>query len=394
MTELAQPNIGQPPLSRTATLVAAIATITLVGIGLSLSVALLAIRMEEAGYSSAAIGLSTSVSGLANVIGAPVVPRLARMFGVQGLLYIAIGVGAITLLTFSATPIGLWIALRFVFGAALAILFVMSEFWIVSASPAQRRGLITGIYATCLALGFAAGPAILGLTGTSGSLPFWTGAALMLLGLVPVAVAGRSTPAVEKSAKLSLLVLIRTVPLATAAAFVFGVFETASMSLFPVYALRLDLSAGVGAALISCAALGNVVFQIPLGLAGDRLSRRVVLLFCGLSGVLGALGMMLVGSNVVGLCLVVFLWGGLTAGLYTVGLALIGDRFKGAELAAASGAVVMLYSVGLVVGPPVLGQLMDWRLSGLPLGLLTLFALYVVLASYKLLKTRWSGRET
>jgi hypothetical protein len=46
--------------------------------------------------------------------------------------------------------------------------------------------------------------------------------------------------------------------------------------------------------------------------------------------------------------------------LYTVGLAHLGARFHGANLAAANAAFVMLYSVGLIAGPPAVGLGMDF----------------------------------
>ena len=56
---------------------------------------------------------------------------------------------------------------------------------------------------------------------------------------------------------------------------------------------------------------------------------------------------------------VVFLWGGVTGALYTVGLAHLGGRFTGRDLVAANAAFVLLYNVGLIVGPPAAGFAMD-----------------------------------
>ena len=55
----------------------------------------------------------------------------------------------------------------------------------------------------------------------------------------------------------------------------------------------------------------------------------------------------------------VFLATGVVGSLYTVGLAHLGERFDGPNLAAANAAFVMLYSVGLIVGPPLVGKGMD-----------------------------------
>ncbi len=47
--------------------------------------------------------------------------------------------------------------------------------------------------------------------------------------------------------------------------------------------------------------------------------------------------------------------GGVVAGLYTVGLAHLGSRLGGADLAAANAAFIFCYSLGMLVGPQTLG---------------------------------------
>ena len=61
-----------------------------------------------------------------------------------------------------------------------------------------------------------------------------------------------------------------------------------------------------------------------------------------------------------------FFWGGIGMGIYTIGLTLIGERFKGAQLASANAAFVMLYSIGLLGGPLAEGVALDaWNPHGL-----------------------------
>ena len=63
-----------------------------------------------------------------------------------------------------------------------------------------------------------------------------------------------------------------------------------------------------------------------------------------------------------------FLWGGVSWGIYTLALGLMGERFAATELAAANAAFVMMYEVGSVGGP--MRQAAPWingRLYGLPI---------------------------
>jgi MFS family permease len=53
------------------------------------------------------------------------------------------------------------------------------------------------------------------------------------------------------------------------------------------------------------------------------------------------------------------IWGGIVGSLYAVGLAHLGSRYSGPDLASANAAFVMLYSLGMLGGPPIAGLGMD-----------------------------------
>ncbi len=59
------------------------------------------------------------------------------------------------------------------------------------------------------------------------------------------------------------------------------------------------------------------------------------------------------------------LWGGIVMGIYTIGLTMIGERFKGGELVGANALYVMLYALGMLVGPAA-RRASPW-MSGIPM---------------------------
>ena len=338
---------------------AAILLIALVGVSLSIFIPLLSIAMERMLIPATVSGLNTAAAGIGTLAIAPFVPGLAARFGVRAILFIAIIVAAIMAIGFPLLPFALWFPLRFVFGAAIGTLFVLSEYWINAAAPDDRRGMVMGIYATVLSLGFAAGPLALLYTGTQGTTPYIAGAGIILLALVPLLLAQGSTPQISGGGKTPALAMMTMIPTATFAALVFGAIETGGFALFPVYGLRNAMTETTAATLISIVAAGNVVSQIPLGLLSDRMDRPRLLLICALVGVAGCIAMPLAIADQRMFFAVLFIWGGFTGGLYTVGLAHLGSRFTGADLANANAAFVMLYSIGLIAGPPFVGAGMD-----------------------------------
>ncbi len=369
---------------------AAIACVAVVGIGLSLSVPLLAFALEARGVSGTMIGINTAMAGIATIVVAPFIPQAAARLGVRGLLIFALVLGAASFIGFwYAKPLWLWFPLRFLMGASLAVLFVLSEFWINAAAPEKSRGLVMGIYATVLSLGFAAGPTVLAMVDRSSILPYAIGAALFVGGAIPVAFAHGLAPKIEMGGHSNIMVYLLAAPSAIAAAFVFGAVETGGMSFLPLYGLRMGYGDVAAALLVSILALGNVLVQIPLGLISDKVDRRKLLLALGIIGLIGASLMPFVAHRTEVLFPIVAVWGGLVAGLYTVGLAHLGAQFRGAQLAGANATFIMLYSLGILAGPPIMGFGLDlWNPHGLPITIAILFAVYVVIVAMRLMKRR------
>ena len=81
--------------SQTASIAAAISAITVVGVGISLSIPLLALELESRGVSAKLIGINTAVAGVATIAVAPFVPALVKKLGVRLLLTLAIVATAI-----------------------------------------------------------------------------------------------------------------------------------------------------------------------------------------------------------------------------------------------------------------------------------------------------------
>jgi len=77
-------------------------------------------------------------------------------------------------------------------------------------------------------------------------------------------------------------------------------------------------------------------------------------------------------------------------GVYTIGLTILGERFKGRELASANATYVMLYAIGLLGGPMVEGVALDlWNPNGLMVVLAAISAFYVI---FLMLRGKRSGR--
>ncbi|MGJ3262884.1 MAG: MFS transporter [Salinarimonas sp.] len=371
---------------RAASIAAAIGCITAVGVGLSLSIPLLSLEMERMGVSGAGIGANTAVAGLAAVVVVPFAPRLAARFGVVRLLWTAVLVAATSLVGFKLFfSYAAWFPLRFVFSAAIGVMFLLSEYWINAVAPPARRGLVMGVYATVLSLGFAAGPAVLAVVGTSGWPPYLAGAVMICVAALPLLIARGLSPTIGHGGGRSVRSMIVIAPVATLAALVFGAVETGGFAILPIYGVAIGLTAEGAAFLVSLVALGNVALQIPIGMLSDKVDRRMLLLLAALVGVAGSLAMPAVAGAPILFPALLFVWGGVVGALYTVGLAHLGARFSGPDLASANAAFVILYNVGMMVGPPVIGGGLDLvRPHGFAYATALLFAAYLAVVAARL----------
>ncbi len=344
-----------------APLACAIASVSIVGVGLSLTIALIAVRLGEQGYSARAIGLNTAAAGVATLVGAAFVPGWARRVGVKELLFLSIFTACLSLAAMALiNDYWAWLAIRALFGLALTALFIVSEYWINAIAPPERRGMVIGLYASTVALGFAAGPSLLAIVGTASATPFIIAIALCAAAALPIAFGNATAPNIKTAASVPVLAFLLGAPIATLAGLMHGAIETASMGLLPVYALRAGLAAKTGAIFVTLFAFGNVLAQLPVGFLSDHMDRRKLLFFIALIGLCGALALSLLGpAHLVLFGAMLVLWGGVVGSLYAVALAHLGAQYSGAELANANAAFVMLYALGMLAGPPIVGFGMD-----------------------------------
>ncbi len=371
-------------------LFAAIAAIAVAGAGLSLSIPLLALRMESAGYSATANGIGIAVAGLSTLVFAPFVPALAAWMGVQRFLLAALVVAMVSLLGFAATEwdLRLWYPMRGIYSCALTGLFVISEYAVNALAPPARRGVWIGIYSTGLALGFAAGPLMLGAVGSEGLRPFIAGTLLFAVAGIPLALAGRHLPGLARHAKSAPLAFLRRAPGLMSAAFVFGAVETGAMGLLPVHAVRNGMSAETGALLVAALAAGNILSQVPLGYISDKVSRRLLLLAVSAFACVVAIVLAAIPHTSAFLPTLV-VWSGVTSGLYMVGLAELGARYKGNDLATANAVFVGCYATGMIAGPPLAGRAVDLApTNGLFLSLAVLCAMTLLVQAARLIYER------
>lgn len=356
------------------------------GLGMGLSLPLFSLLLERNDISATIIGANVMTGAVAMILVTPFIPAMAARFGTIRFLVACYVTAAICLVAFRASDsLTLWFLFRFVLNAALQGLFVASEVWINQVSPDRMRGRLIAIYTAVFSAGFALGPAIIQLLGTQGWAPFLAGAATMLAALVPLLVVrARLVPEIQHAKAGAMFSFVFSSPSAATAALCYGAVEASAGAFLSIYAVRQGIAETSSTLLIGALGLGNMLMVPFIGWLADKTDRRHVLIGCGLACVGAAFLLPLIraiGPWELGITL---FWGGAISAIYAVGLAHLGSKYRGADLASANSAYAILYATGTMVGPSLGGLAMDvWNPHGLIIVLALIPAILVLVTGYR-----------
>jgi MFS family permease len=150
------PRADRTPWAATAGI---IATVTVFAVAQGLTYPLLSFILERQGTTSGLIGLSAAMTPLGFVVSAPFIPALVQRMGGTRLAILCSILAALILIAIAWTQeVWAWMPLRFLLGFFANPLYVISETWLLSITPASRRGRILGLYSSTVSGGFAIGP--------------------------------------------------------------------------------------------------------------------------------------------------------------------------------------------------------------------------------------------
>ena len=346
------------------------------GVAIGSAIPLVPLALEARGVEPLTIGLNSAMWGLGLITFGPLIPRWAARLGPVVTIWLALAAGAIIQVAFAFTSsLPLWFLLKFAQGVATGTPWLLSEIWINVAVEEERRGRALATYATLIAAGLAAGPLVLQAVGVQGAPPFLACAALSILVGLPFIPVRRRAPDIRPEPGGSVWATGRVAPLAFVAALVGGLGETVGFTFLPIYAVGGGLSPEAAVLWQTAFVAGNIVLQPPIGWLADHLDRAAVMTGCALVSAAAGLLLPLAGTSPWTVWPLLVAWGGAAFGLYTVGLAVLGQRFAGGDIARANAAFVMVYTVGSVVGPPLSGGAMQYLgRNGLGLSLAVFYA--------------------
>lgn len=359
-----------------------------------LSSPLISLKLLDEGFSESLIGLNAAMHALGVFLIAPFLPALFKRFPPLALMLVSLTGIAFIFVLFSWTSLPFWFVLRIALGVFTEIIMVQTETWLNDSTVEKARGKMMAIYTAGISSGFATGPVILALSGSAGNLAFYIGAVIALLAVLLLWRTGMPAVPSEEGPHTGLLKSLKLASLPIFATVLNAAIEVAGMNFLSLYAIKLGWQETDASLLISVLMFGAILLQLPIGWLADRVNREHLISALSLLSALTAF----VWPHILTLhllaYLVLFLWGGIFVGIYTVAITWVGERFKGSQLAGIYAAMSVAWGVGALLGPLLGGMAMTMTLHGLPYitGILCLlFAMLSLNTSFRKGSARTQG---
>jgi MFS family permease len=337
--------------------------ILLVGHGLQLTLAPL--MAQGLGWSTSLIGYTGSSYFLGFVIGCLTVPRLVSQVGhVRVFTVLAASATSALLLLGLFDRFEVWMVARLTTGWAMAGIYMVIESWLNERTSTENRGLVLSAYTTLTLASMCFGQLLIGV-GLENLQLILLAAILLSLGMIPVGLTSSPVPTPIPKVGFQFKEVYKGAHIAVGGAVVGGLVTSGFWVLGPIVAAGYNLTPGQIGIFLSVTLLGGALTQLPVGRLSDHYDRRLVLAsLTGTGAVVCLLAIWFSKTDPLLLYLFMFLFGGTTFPIYAISLAHANDHTS-LPLIETGSVVLMLHSLGSVIGPVVIAQFIQSDKAGL-----------------------------
>lgn len=343
-------------LRNVAALIAAIAILQLSG-------GLLAVRipLAFADESRTALGLVAAAYSAGFMMGAMIATVLfARVGHIRVYAACAAIFAVATLALHFAEGVWVWGLARMAAGVAVALMFAAIESWLSFSITKAARGEVMSVYMVLTKGALALGPYLSFGYAADAPEPWMIAAMLAALSMLPICFTSTAQPDPPKAQPLALVDLFATAPAAVIGSFGAGLVNGGVLALAPLYAAQ-HYGPNAAAEFYSAAFLGSLVLQWPAGRLSDRIDRRLVIAGLAALAAFAAFalalwsGRLLEWSAVAIFCI----WGAGALSFYGIAVSHMADRAESGKLAQSAAGLLFVWAAGSIIGPMMLGPLVD-----------------------------------
>lgn len=327
----------------------------------SLLSSVLALRMYKNGVSTSEVGIVLSLYYAGYAIASVTSYRIINRVGhIRTFCAFISGFSAIVPLHYLSANPHYWAILRLVEGYFIGSCFMCLESWLNTRSNNKNRGLIMALYMITTYLGSSLGQLLLNLPDRSGMLIYAFVASLFSIALIPISLTALPSPDITAHKSMSLIRLYKKSPVGTVGCFASGFLVGAFYTLGTIYAKQIGLDIKQTSIFMFCGIFGGMLAQLPIGRLSDKMDRRFVLMWT--SGFLFLISPwiqnFITDSNLL-LATSAILLGCGTFVMYPICVSHVNDQIEDSERVNASGMLILLQSMGLIIGPIIISFTMQ-----------------------------------
>ncbi len=356
-------------------------------VGFGLASYVMPVRSVAEGWSTLTISLIATGYTLGFTLSCIITPKFVLRVG-----HVRVFAALITLLSIAILMCGLvvdwraWIFFRAISGFAISGSYLVIESWLNERVTNENRGMLFSLYLITTMVGTIGGQYLVPLGDPTNSSLFILCGVLFSLALLPTALSSSAMPAPPAQANFDVPGLFRRSPVAVVGAFLAGAMSGAWLNLGGVFTQKIGLSTAEGATLLAALLAGSAISQIPIGRTSDRIDRRIVMVGCGIVGVVSCLAMVaFVGSSPLVLYVIAAFVGSVLFPIYALNVAHANDLARPNEYVEVSSGMMITYGIGTISGPLMVGPVMDrFGPPSLFVVLAVYFALYAAYAAWRI----------
>lgn len=335
-------------------------------LGQGLSGSLVSLAADQNSFGTDVTGFVMAGYSAGLLLSAFLTPRLVRSVGhVRTFAGLASSVStAILLFPLWIDPL-FWFVLRVITGLCVSGMFIVCESWLNSASSNQNRGQVMSLYMIVTYGALGLGQLLLNVSDESGFVRFIIVSCLLSMSLVPLILLPAEAPSVEGARPIAIRDIWEASPLAVVGVFACGLAQGAFFALGVVFGLAKGLPLVSVSIMMALPPLGVIFSQYPIGWISDRFDRRTIIMLLSLASAIIA-AVTLAGGYYLSRFLLISLvtaFGVIALPIYSLVVAHANDHLRKDQVLGAAAKLILLYGVGSLIGPLVVGAMMR-RIGG------------------------------
>ncbi|WP_296424374.1 MFS transporter [Yoonia sp.] len=329
-------------------------------VGNGLQGTLLGLRGDQEGFSTFALSIVMSAYFLGFLFSSRLTPGLIRRVG-HVRVFAAFGslISAVLIMYPTLVEPWAWAIGRVIIGFCFCGVYITAESWLNDASTNETRGKALSLYMIVQMAGIVFAQWIVSQGDISGYVLFIIPSILVSLAFAPILLSVRPTPAFASTKPMKVSGLIAASPLACVGMFMLGGVFSAQFGMSAVYGNRVGLSVGEISLFVSVIYIAALFLQYPIGWLSDRMDRRVLIIWLSLIGGAGSLIAFLMPGSFALILISGAIVGGTSNPLYALLIAYTNDYLEKDDMAAASGGLLFINGLGAIMGPLIVGGMMD-----------------------------------